>query len=96
MPDLLQVRPDPGSYFTTTSIMSRPAGHSPESLRRSAPAITISCRNSAAVISSGLGPGAFGTPDDSLIRRSSPGFTFRGVAAKVGCNNGFTTGMRAT
>jgi hypothetical protein len=79
----LQVRPSPGSYFTH-SVVQRQAGHSVESLRRSAPTLTIGTRQHASCAGSGNpGPGDYGVPKDALLRSSSPCFTFKGVAAKV-------------
>ncbi|WIA16575.1 hypothetical protein OEZ85_013245 [Tetradesmus obliquus] len=77
-----EVRPSPGSYFTH-SVVQRQAGHCVESLRRSAPSLTIGVRQPASAAGSGNpGPGDYGVPKDSLLRSSSPCFTFKGVAAK--------------
>jgi hypothetical protein len=79
-----QVRPAPDSYFTH-SVVQRQAGHSVESLRRSAPTLTVGTRRHTSCAGSGNpGPGDYAVPKDALLQASSPCFTFKGVAAKVG------------
>lgn len=78
----IQVRPDPGSYFTH-SVVQRQGGYSVESFRRSAPAVTIGVRDLGGFSSSTPGPSDYGVPKETVVRSSSPCYTFKGVAAKV-------------
>eukprot|EP00878_Enallax_costatus_P037307 GHUV01042130.1.p1 GENE.GHUV01042130.1~~GHUV01042130.1.p1 ORF type:complete len:150 (+),score=33.77 GHUV01042130.1:468-917(+) len=78
-----EVRPDPGSYFTH-SVVQRQAGHAVDSLRRSAPAVTVGVRDPAGFTSSTPGPSDYGVPKEELVHPHSPSYTFKGVAAKVG------------
>lgn len=76
------LKPGPGTYFVS-EVRQRPGGYAVDSLRRSAPAVTITCRHFESSNNGGPAPGDY-QPSLALVRSSSPQFTFRGVTPKVG------------